>query len=229
MTSLRPMRNSLPPELLTVLGSATVADYVTVGPAGRPTVWPARCSYDAGHGCIELGGQPGAAQEAAADPHVALLYAQAEPLVLVQGTARPEAERIRVLPERVLSFPTDPEAEPALYDTHLEEVRSGHNEEPEIAHAPPEGGTDTWGAEMDALPSAATLGFVGPDGFPFAVRVTVRPDRAARVVRLGREPVGTPIEPGKACLGAAAIRIHGDLADEGGVWVLHPHQVTGSG
>jgi hypothetical protein len=223
------MQSSLPHELVTILTSATAADYVTVGPAGRPTVWPARASYHEGDGCIDLGAEHGV-DEATDDPHVAVLFAQAAPLVLVQGTARPETQRIRVRPERVLSWPrADPEAEPALFDTHLEEVRSGHNEEPEVPHAPPEGGGDTWEPRLDDLPSAATLGFVGPDGFPFAVRVAVHADRSAHVVRIEQDPVGAPIEPGMACLGAPAVCVHGDLADERGSWVLHPHRVTRAG
>jgi hypothetical protein len=223
------MQGSLPDELVAVLASATVADYVTVGPAGRPTVWPARASYHADDGCIDLGAQHGA-DEATADPHVAVLFAQAAPLVLVQGTARPEPQRILVRPERVLSWPgADPEVEPALYDAHLEEVRSGHNEEPEVPHAPPEGGGETWEQRLDDLPTAATLGFVGPDGFPFAVRVAVRADRRAHVVRIEQDPVGAPIEPGLACLGASSLCVHGDLADEHGSWVLHPHRVTAAG
>jgi hypothetical protein len=223
------MQESLPEELLAVLTAATAADYVTVDAAGRPTVWPAAATYHAGEGCIDLGAEHGAG-DAAADAHVAVLFADRGPLVLVQGTARPEAQRIRVRPERVLSWPGgDTEAEPALYDAHLEEVRSGHNEEPEIEHAPAEGGSDLWSVGLDALPAVATLAFVGPDGFPFAVPVTVRADPGAKVVRLGEEPVGAPIEAGMACLGARTIRVHGDLADEAGCWVLHPHRVSGPG
>jgi hypothetical protein len=132
-----------------------------------------------------------------------------------------------VRPERVYVWPgADPEAEPELYDAHVEEVRSAHNEEPEIGPPPPEGGPPAWDALLDELGVSyptAVLAFVGPDGFPFAVRVPVGADRTAGVVRIGADPVGAPIEPGVACLCARALRVRGDLEEERGGWILRPH------
>jgi hypothetical protein len=147
---------------------------------------------------------------------------------------------LHVRPERVYVWPHgEVEAEPALYDAHVEEVRSGHNEEPEEGHAPPEGGMDVWDPRLDRLGTddpTAVLAFVGPDGFPFAVRVPVRADQAAHVVRIDADPLGAPIEPGPACLCAHAhaedltwqrsYQVRGDLAEEDGQFVLHPHRVV---
>ena len=48
---------------------------------------------------------------------------------------------VHVRPERVYVWPPGtPGGEPELYDAHMEEVRSGHSEEPERFHAGPEGG-----------------------------------------------------------------------------------------
>jgi hypothetical protein len=147
---------------------------------------------------------------------------------------------LHVRPERVYVWPRgDLDAEPSLYDAHVEEVRSGHNEEPEEGHAPPEGGMDVWDPRLDRLGTddpTAVLAFVGPDGFPFALRVPVRADEAAHVVRIDADPVGAPIEPGPACLCAHAhaddltwqrsYQVRGDLAEEDGRFVLHPHRVV---
>jgi hypothetical protein len=147
---------------------------------------------------------------------------------------------LHVRPERVYVWPSgELDAEPTLYDAHVEEVRSGHNEEPEEGHAPPEGGMDVWDPRLDRLGTddpTAVLAFVGPEGFPFAVRVPVRADRAAHVVRIDADPVGAPIEPGPACLCAHAhaedltwqrsYQVRGDLVEEGARFVLHPHRVV---
>ncbi|HEX2104933.1 MAG TPA: pyridoxamine 5'-phosphate oxidase family protein [Solirubrobacteraceae bacterium] len=147
---------------------------------------------------------------------------------------------LHVRPERVYVWPdADPEAEPTLYDAHLEEVRSGHNEEPEEGHAPPEGGLDVWEPRLNRLgreDPTAVLAIVGPDGFPFAVRVPVRADEARRVVHIGSDPLAAPIEAGPACLCAhshaddltwqRSYQVRGDLAEEQGRLVLHPHRVV---
>jgi hypothetical protein len=147
---------------------------------------------------------------------------------------------LHVRPERVYVWPRGAlDAEPTLYDAHVEEVRSGHNEEPEAGHAPPEGGMDVWDTRLDRLGTddpTAVLAFVGPDGFPFAVRVPVRADAAARVVHIDADPVGAPIEAGPACLCAHAhaedltwqrsYQVRGDLAEQDGRFVMHPHRVV---
>jgi hypothetical protein len=147
---------------------------------------------------------------------------------------------LHVLPERVYVWPGgEPETEPTLYDARVEEVRSGHNEEPEDRHVPPEGGMDVWDPRLDRLgrdDATAVLAIVGPDGFPFAVRVPVRADPEGRIVHIGSDPVGAPIEAGPACLCAHAhaedltwqrsYQVRGDLVEHRGRLVLHPHRVV---
>jgi hypothetical protein len=156
-------------------------------------------------------------------------------MVLVQGTAQVDADRIHVRPERIYVWPgADPDAEPQLYDAHVEEVRSARNAEPEIDHAPPEGGRPEWDDRLDELGEVermAVLAFVGPDGFPFAVRVPVRADRAAGIVRIESDPLGAPMEPGLACLcarGAGCFHVRGDLEEDRARWILRPHRVVGA-
>jgi hypothetical protein len=226
------MMSSLPQELLEVFGRSVTAELVTVDPRRRPTAWPVTPSFDPHQICIDVGPVPGA-DDATRDAHVALLFSEpgptglaSPPMVLVQGPARVRTA-IRVRPERVYVWPgADLEAEPALYDARVDEVRSAHNAEPEVGHPPPEGGPLTWDPSLDELGSThatAVLAFVGPDGFPFAVRVPVAADRAAGVVRIEADPVGAPIEPGLACLCARPLRVRGDLDEDHGGWILRPH------
>jgi hypothetical protein len=147
---------------------------------------------------------------------------------------------LHVRPERVYVWRAGRlDEEPTLYDAHVEEVRSGHNEEPEEGHAPPEGGLEVWDTRLDRLgreDTTAVVAFVGPDGFPFAVRVPVRSDSEARVIHIDADPVGAPLEPGPACLCAHAhaedltwqhsYQVRGDLLEDGGRLVLHPHRVV---
>jgi hypothetical protein len=147
---------------------------------------------------------------------------------------------LHVRPERVYVLADgDTDSEPTLYDAHVEEVRSGHNEEPEEGHAPPEGGLDVWDPRLDRLgreDATAVLAIVGPDGFPFAVRVPVRADAASCVVHIEADPVGAPIEAGPACLCAhshaddltwqRSFQVRGDLIERDGRLVLHPHRVV---
>jgi hypothetical protein len=229
------MKGSLPAEVLGVFERSITVDFVTVDGRGQPVVRPLAPRYRAGEGCIDV-----TAPRAEADERVALLFSDAEAMVLVQGSAHVEdagGEQVdvHVLPERVYAWPGgDLEAEPQLYDAHVEEVRSAHNEEPEVGHAPPEGGGVVWDERLDALGARhpdAVLAFVGPDGFPFAVRVPVGADREAGVVLVAADPVGAPIEPGLACLCADApdrrgFHVLGDLDEDRGVWVLRPHRVA---
>src|SRR5918992_307507 len=59
---------------------------------------------------------------------------------------------LHVRPERVYVWPDgDVAREPQLYDAHMEEVRSGHDEEPPGEHASTRGGPQVWDARMDEL------------------------------------------------------------------------------
>ena len=148
---------------------------------------------------------------------------------------------IHVRPERVYVWPrSDIAAEPNLYDAHMEEVRSGHSEEPARFHAAPVGGVSAWDDRLGELGSqyrTAALSLVSPDGFPFTVRVPVSIDAAARWIQIEGEPEGIPFAPGLACLTAHEhgedftwqqnFQVRGDLrlVDRG--WVLVPHRLVG--
>ncbi len=148
---------------------------------------------------------------------------------------------IHVRPERVYVWQHgDQSADPQLYGAHMEEVRSGHSEEPERFHADPVGGISAWDqrlAQLGTRHPTAVLSFISPDGFPFACRVLVRLDEARRWVRIEGAPTGLPLQPGLACLTAHAhaedfswqenFQVRGDLASVDGYWVLVPHKLVG--
>jgi hypothetical protein len=148
---------------------------------------------------------------------------------------------VHVRPERVYVWPRGGiSAEPELFDAHMEEVRSGHSEEPSRFHAAPEGGATVWDRRMEELGtqySSAVLSIVSPDGFPFSIRVPVRVDSAARVIRIDAAPDAVPLQPGLACLTAHRhapdftwqqnFQVRGDLQLTGGGWVLTPHKLVG--
>ena len=284
------MSSTLPTELQQAAERYLTSEFVTIDASGRPIVWPVTPYFRAGEGCIDVTtgvGYPKKADDAARNPHVALLFSDptgsgiaGAPMVLVQGIARVDdtdldANRERyeremadklpalhalaptgalkrffswyydriylhVRPERVYVWAGAAlDVEPTLYDAHVEEVRSGHNQEPEEGHVPPEGGMDVWDTRLDRLgreDATAVLAIVGPDGFPFAVRVPVRADADACVVHVEADPVGAPIDPGPACLCAhthaedltwqRSFQVRGDLVEQDGRLVLHPHRVV---
>jgi Pyridoxamine 5'-phosphate oxidase len=222
------MASALPEELLQAVERGSRGALITIDERGQPLAAPAEGALDAAAGCLDLAAADEQARAARREPRVGVLVGDA-PLVLVQGTARVlEARRLRVRPERIYAWPEgDLEAEPRLFDAHVEEVRSAHNEEPETGHAAPEGGAQGWDERLDALAATyAALAFVGPDGFPFAVRVPVRADRGAGVVHVDADPVGAPIEPGPACVSAAGLRLCGDLLEDHGRWVVRPRRIV---
>jgi hypothetical protein len=148
---------------------------------------------------------------------------------------------IHVRPERIYVWADgDPAREPRLFDAHMEEVRSGHDEEPDAELADPVGGTVAWDERMEELGERypeAVVTLVCPDGFPFSVRVPVEVDRAAQRVRLGGAPVGVPWRPGLACLAAhdhgpdfkwqRNFQVRGDLVEEDGAWAIVPRKLVG--
>ncbi len=206
------MTATLPPDVQRAL--ARGATLTTIEPDGRPRTFAVTPSYALGAPCIDV-----PATAATSDPHVALLFSGGEPMVLVQGTADPAGDVMHVRPERVYAWPGgDATSEPALYGTHLEEVRSHHVEEPDVPHAGPEGGPPIWAERLDRL-DTAELALVAPDGFPFCVSLPIRPEREQGRLRLLAEPAGAPLQPGLACLGG----IHGDLVEDAEGWAVVPH------
>jgi hypothetical protein len=148
---------------------------------------------------------------------------------------------VRVRPERVFVWPDgNPETPPDIHGAHLEEVRSGHSEEPAEPQAPTAGGSIAWEDRMEELGQrhpTAVLAWVAPDGFPLSVRVPVTLDRTARRVRIDAEPAGLPLTEGRVCLVAHAhdpsfswqenFQVRGDLVRAEGGWSLIPHRLIG--
>ena len=149
---------------------------------------------------------------------------------------------VHVRPERVYVWPNgDPETEPQLLDAHLDEVRSGHDEEPEHDPPPPLGKPANWDSRLDALGTrtypTAVLSLVAPDGFPFSIRLPVRPDEGSGCIRFGGDALGIPVAPGRACLVAHEhspefawqnnFQVRGDFVERDGEWVLVPHKYVG--
>jgi Pyridoxamine 5'-phosphate oxidase len=110
---------------------------------------------------------------------------------------------IRVRPERVFVWPDgNLSEEPAVHGAHLEEVRSGHIEEPSEEHGGPAGGPPAWDQRMDFLGEHETgvLSWMGPDGFPISVRVPYTADPSRREIAIESDPAGLPVLEGRACL-----------------------------
>jgi hypothetical protein len=148
---------------------------------------------------------------------------------------------VHVRPERVYVWPNgDATAEPELLDSHMEEVRSGHDEEPDVSLEPAAGGASVWDARMDELGGryrSGVLSIVSPDGFPFSVRLPVEVDHSERLVRVGDGAVGVPVHRGPACLAVhdhapdfkwqRNFQVRGDLVERDGGWALVPHKLIG--
>jgi hypothetical protein len=285
------MTATLPHDVQQVFRRFVTTELTTIDRRGQPITWPVTPYYRPGADCIDVTtglGYPKKANDAAANPKVALLFSDPTgsgltraPMVLVQGTADvddrdldanreryireaaeklPETqsqlppERVRrlfnwyftriylhVRPERVYIWPDgDATQEPELLDSHMEEVRSGHDEEPETAPPRPEGGAGRWDKRIEELGEVygtAVLSTVAPDGFPFSVRVPVDADRRAKFVRIDADPLGAPLAPGRACLTAHVhpekfewqrnFQVRGDLVESGDGWALLPHRLVG--
>ncbi len=285
------MTASLPTALQSVFQRFITTELTTVDQRGQPITWPVTPYYTPGGPCIDVTtglGYPKKANDARANPLVALLFSDATgsdltgpPMVLVQGTAdvddrdldanrkryatesleklpgiRPltppqPVQRllnwyysriyIHIRPERIYAWPGgEVSAEPELYGSHMEEVRSGHSEEPDRFHADPSGAAGTWHPRVDELGASfptAVLSFVSPDGFPFAVRVAVRSEPTSRLIRIESDPCGVPLQPGLACVTAHRhsesfswqenFQIRGDLVAVEGGWALAPRKLVG--
>jgi hypothetical protein len=140
---------------------------------------------------------------------------------------------IHVKPERILVWPGGDIAAPP-------QVALG---DPLPPAAPGPGGQSpqsAWKPRIEQLGTTyptAVLAFVGADGYPVAVRVPVRADAAAGLVRLTATPAGIPLAPGRACLTAHAhgpqfewqrnFQVRGELLDTGDGWAISPHKLVG--
>jgi hypothetical protein len=282
---------TLPEEVQRVFERFITTEYTTVDRRGQPITWPVTPYYSPGARCIDVTtglGYPKKAEDAEANPKVALLFSDPTgsgldnpPQVLVQGTAevddrdlnanreryvRESAEKlpgskdmlppkpirglfnwyftrlyVNVRPERVYVWADgDASREPRLLDARLEEVRSGHDEEPHEGHVGAEGGEPVWDERIDELGNrypTAVLSIVAPDGFPFSLRLPIEVDREAQRIRIGEGALGLPVQPGLACITAhdhdaeftyqRNFQVRGDLVEEDGRWALVPHKLIG--
>jgi len=147
---------------------------------------------------------------------------------------------IKVRPERVFLWPEgDISSEPEILDAHLEEVRSGHIEEPPTDHGGTRGGEAAWDERMEELAHHQTgvLSWLAPDGFPLAVRVPFTVNAESRSIAIDADPAGLPMLEGRACLTVHRhnpdftwqrnFQIRGDLTREGGGWRLTPRRLVG--
>jgi hypothetical protein len=148
---------------------------------------------------------------------------------------------IKVRPERVFVWPDgDISAEPVLHDTHLEEVRSGHVEEPPEDHGPAVGGDPAWDPRIDELGrehETAVVSWLAPDGFPLSVRVPIEVQPSSRSIELDAEPAGLPLLEGRACLTVHRhapdfswqrnMQVRGNLVQSGDGWRLVPRKIVG--
>jgi hypothetical protein len=148
---------------------------------------------------------------------------------------------VKVRPERVFVWPEgDTGVAPEILDAHQEEVRSGHVEEPAVAHAPAGGGNVPWDDRMQELGSRypeAVLSWVAPDGFPLAARLPIALDQGAKRIRIEVEPGGLPLAAGRVCLTAHShgpgfewqenFQVRGDLVRGESAWELVPHKLVG--
>jgi len=147
---------------------------------------------------------------------------------------------IKVRPERVFVWPEgNLTEEPAIHDAHLEEVRSGHTEEPAEDHGKLPQAPVAWDQRMDYLAGHDTgvLSWMGPDGFPISVRVPFTANAGERSISIGAMPVGLPVLEGRACMTVhdhapdftwqRNMQVRGTLERSGDGWRLLPRRIVG--
>ena len=147
---------------------------------------------------------------------------------------------VHVRPERVYVWRGGLDVDPELLDAHMEEVRSGHNEEPAAPLAGPREREPVWDRRLDELGAryqTGVLSLVAPDGFPFSVRAPIAPDRGARRIRIEHASEAMPLRPGLACLAVhdhapdftwqRNFHVRGDLVADGDGWALTPAKLVG--
>jgi hypothetical protein len=148
---------------------------------------------------------------------------------------------VHVRPERVYVWPEgDFTREPTLYGSHVEEVRSGHSEEPEQPLPSATPGSTPWDKRLKELGDrfeTAVISILAPDGFPVSARLPIELDEAASRIRLKQVPTGIPLAPCRACLTAHShdpeflwqvnFQVRGNLVPEDGGWSIVPRKLVG--
>src|SRR5919198_5419677 len=104
------MPSTLPTELQQAAERYLTSEFVTIDAAGRPIAWPVTPYYRPDAGCIDVTtgvGYPKKADDAARNPHVALLFSdptgsgiESGIQVLVQGTAEVDESDLTANRER---------------------------------------------------------------------------------------------------------------------------------
>ena len=128
----------------------------------------------------------------------------AEGLRAASSTGTSRASTSTCAPSASTSGATGTSArEPQLFDAHMEEVRSGHAEEPASAHAAAGGRRrPAWDERMDELGSAtrtAVISLVAPGRLPvLGPRCRSRSTAPRGGCGWRRRPVGVPWQPGPA-------------------------------
>lgn len=148
---------------------------------------------------------------------------------------------VHVRPERVFVWESgDVTSPPDVLDAHIDEVRSGHIEEPLEPREPQMGGGTAWDSRIEELGrryETAVLSWVAPDGFPLSVRLPVSLDRDGRQITLDAVPAELPLAPGRACITAHRhsptftwqenFQVRGDLVEANGGWAVVPRKLVG--
>jgi hypothetical protein len=148
---------------------------------------------------------------------------------------------IKVRPERIFVWPDgDVTKAPEIHDARLEEVRSGHTEEPAEPHGDRPAGEPVWDQRVDELGErhrTGVLSWLAPDGFPISVRVPIRTDASSREIAIEAEPAGLPLLEGRACLTVHEhapdfgwqrnFQVRGDLRPTKDGWRLSPRKLVG--
>ena len=124
------MTQTLPAELHEVFDRFITTEYVTVDRRGQPIAWPVTPYHHLAEGCVDVTtgvGYPKKADDAAANPHVALLFSDPTgsgmpdaPMVLVQGTAAVDerdmkANRDRYARESAVKLPAAQKGQPPKF------------------------------------------------------------------------------------------------------------------
>ncbi len=147
---------------------------------------------------------------------------------------------IKVRPERVFIWPEgDLAEEPAIHDAHMEEVRSGHTEEPVADHGKLPQAPPAWDQRMDFLSEHDTgvLSWIGPDGFPISVRVPFTAEAQSKSISIDAVSAGLPLLEGRACLTVHQhspdftwqrnMQVRGTVEPSDGGWRLVPRRIVG--
>ena len=150
---------------------------------------------------------------------------------------------VHVRPERVYVWRDgDVAREPELFDAHMEEVRSGHDEEPDDEHAPTRGGASRRGTSGSTSSGErypeAVVSLVAPGRLPLLGAAS---DLAWTGTRGGSgwaaRRWACPGSPGLACVTAhdhapdftwqRNFQVRGDLVEEDGAWAVIPQRLVG--